>query len=334
MGYTINDIARMTGLSRSTVSRVINDSEHVKKETREIVLGAIEELGYVPNMIARGLRTESRIIGVVTQDILNPYYIEALYEIEKLCREYGYALLHMNSDSNPDIEEHNIYYLLSMKVQGIIMLGNMLVEDTRIVRQARSTTHIITMEGIIDGVDGVISDPTDGITAMVEHLISLGHREIGLVHRGMRSFPIVDREKIFRKLMKKNGLEVAARNVFYGDDYIEQIHRAWDRERLPTALFTLNDSTAVSIYRWAQEQGLSIPKDLSLVGFDDVQSSEMLMPPLSTIRQPIGKLADIATRMLIDNIEKREPFEGRSVQRVGFGTQFILRGSTAIPRSG
>lgn len=331
MEYTINDIARITGLSRSTVSRVINQSEHVKEETRQLVLEAIEELGYVPNMIARGLRTESRMIGVVTQDILNPYYIEALYEIERLCREHGYALLHMNSDNNPQIEERNIYHLLSMKVQGIILLANMLDENTRIMLQARNTTHMVTMEGVINGVDGVISDPVVGIREMVEHITALGHRHVGMAHQSLRSYPIIEREKYFRRFMAEKKITVDDRSVFFGDDYIHQMDASHKAGRLPTAIFAMNDSTAIRIFSWARKNGLTIPGDLSIVGFDDIQSSEMLMPALSTIHQPIGRLADLATHLLIDHIEKHDVPGEYISQRVSIATQFISRGSTAPP---
>ncbi len=331
MGYTINDIARMTGLSRATVSRVINNSSHVRPETRKIVQDAIDELGYVPNMIARGLRTETQIVGVVTQDILNPYYIEALYEIEKLCKAHGYALLHMNSDNDPAIEKQNLYQLLSMQVQGVVMLANMNDASDSMIRRCRDSTHMITMEGRIEGVDCVLSDPRQGVADLVDHLVELGHRQFGLAHRALRSFPIRERENVFRERLRTHGIEIKKEHVFFGDDYIRQIQQAWEKKLLPTVLFTLNDSTAFHVYRWAKDVGVDIPMDLSIAGFDNISTSGMMMPSLSTVEQPIGRLAEIATQMLIEKIEKKGPRRGERSQLINIGTHFIQRDSTAPP---
>lgn len=331
VGYTINDIAKHTGLSRSTVSRVINQSENVSEQAKNKVLHAIEELGYVPNMIARGLRTHAPIIGVIVQNILNPYYIEALYEIEKLGKNHGYALLNMNSDSNPQLEEENIYQMLGMKVQGIILIGNMLDENDRIVQMALNTTNLVCMEGVIKGADNIVMKADTSIDEMVEHLVSLGHTSYGLVHHAMRSFPIQMREQHFRESLEKRGHKVEDKYVFFGDDYLEQLASAKEENRLPTVVFALNDSTAFYVYRWCRENNIVIPDELSVVGFDNVKTYDMMMPTLTTISQPIGKAAEHAAKIVLDRItEKEKGIITTKGSTLEMDTHFLQRGSTGV----
>lgn len=332
MGYTINDIAEKTGLSRSTVSRVLNHANNVKAETQAVVEKAIEEMGYVPNMIARGLRAQTRMVAVVTQDMLNPYYIEALYDIERICRKRGYSLLHLNSDNDEELEEKNIYQLLAMKVQGVILLANILDESNRLVQLCKDNISIVTMEGFVSSIDCVISSPRRGIEAAVNNLYEMGHRRFGLLHGACRSYPIRSREKAFLRELKHYGIQVKREHFFYGDDCLEQLEASHLQGDMPTAIFTLNDNMAIKLYRWCNDKKIEIPKDLSVLGFDNIALSDLLWPPLSTIAQPIGYLAETATKMLIDSIEN-PLHQGRFPQRIEIDTEFIKRQSIGKVRN-
>lgn len=285
---------------------------------------------YVPNLIARGLRTSPKIIGVITQDMRNPYYIDALYEIEKLSKAKGYALLHMNSDNDPEIESSNIYQLLSMKVQGIILIASMLDDTDRMIKLAKSDTGLVTMESRIEGLNSVVSDPQKGISQMVRVFVERGHQDFGLVHHSMRSYPIKEREKVFLSELQKHGIMVSDRAFFYGDNYLEQLDVALDKKALPSAIFALNDNTAFEVYGWCRRRSLEIPKDLSVVGFDDISANRMMMPPLSTVRQPIGLLAQKTTEMLIDGIKNKTAHEAITVK---VETEFIDRKSVDKPKT-
>ncbi len=324
----IEDIAKKVNLSNSTVSRVLNNSKSVKPETRRIVLEALEETGYVPNLIARSLRTSSQTIAVVTQDILNPYYIEALYAIEKICRENGFAMMSLNSDNSKEIEKQNLIQLLSMRVGGVIFLANMLTEHNAVMRRCReSDVAIVTMEGFLDGVDSVISDCKPGVRQGIEYLLRMGHRQIGICHGSMRSMPATARIDEMKRVLAENGVPFDEHYQFFGDDYLEQLERARTEKRLPTALFTINDNCAISIYRWCRDVGLRIPEDLSVLGFDDISLADLLSPPLTTIAQPIGYLTKLAMKQLIARMRSNEDHD--HVCQISVPTELVVRQSVA-----
>lgn len=332
MSYTIKDIAQKTNLSRSTISRVLNQSANVNEETRKIVISAIEEMGYVPNMIARGLRTQTRLIAVITQDILNPYYIEAIYEIEKTCRERGYTLLHLNSDRNPQLEEQNIYHVLAMKAQGVILIANMLDHNNRYLKLCSEQTQVVTMEGEARGIDSVLSDVVPGVYAAVDYMLKLGHTHIGLCHGHCRSLPIQNRIHAFYQRMQAYGNICESRDAFFSDDYLMLLDQALSEGRLPTAIFTLNDNTAINVYRWCKQKGLRIPQDLSILGFDNIAMSDLLVPPLTTIEQPISYLCKTAIEMLLDRISRSETPQPSIQQSVQVATRLVIRESIGSPR--
>lgn len=325
----IEDIAKKLNISASTISRVLNNSKSVKPETRERILAEIEASGYVPNMIARGLRTRSHTVAVVTQDILNPYYIEALYSIEKVCRENGYALMSLNSDNSPEIEKQNLNQLLSMKVEGVIFLANMLSEhDEDMKRHRASNMAVVTMEGYFEGVDCVISDARTGVRQGMDYLVSMGHKKIGTCHGARRSMPVLTRMQEMKIALEEHGCPYDTRYEFFGDDFIDQLEQARCENRLPTVLFTLNDNTAIQVYRWCRDVSLRIPEDISVLGFDNVTLADLLSPPLTTIAQPIGYLAETAIKLLITRMRAKEPIKHFSNIRVP--TELVIRKSVGV----
>lgn len=323
----IEDIAKKLQLSPTTVSRVLNNSASVKPETRARVLAEIEETGFVPNMIAQGLRTRSRMIAVITQDILNPYYIEALYSIEKICRENGYAMTSMNSDNSEALERKNLIQLISMRVAGVVLLANINSRYDDIMRRYRDHgIQLITMEGVIEGEDCVLSDERHSVRQAMDYLYQMGHRKIGVCHGSMRSYPVVARMNAMKAHLEYLGCPFDEAYQYLGHDFIEQLECARQEERLPTALFTLNDNTAIAVYRWCKSVSLRIPEDLSILGFDDVSLADILSPPLTTIAQPIGYLAETAINHLISRMQSSEI---RYTSKIMIPTELVLRDSVA-----
>lgn len=294
---TIYDIAKEAGVSVSTVSRVLTGNANVSKEKKEKVQHLIEKYNYKPNEMARGLsETKSKVIGIIASDIRNPFYATLFVECEKAANEFGYRVVLCNSLNNKELEDLQLENLESQRVEAIVQIGGRvdeLVSDRsyveRVNRIANKIPIIIT--GKLDGADcyQVNIDEGKSMELLISYLVSNGHKEIALVGGKRDVISTVEKQLRFKQLLNRFGIE--CRNELIIDDYdydeaggyqaMMQLLNAVDQ--LPTAIIAINDFTAIGIMRAMKERKLTVPKDISLVSYDNSFLTDLTVPKLTGI---------------------------------------------------
>ncbi len=331
MSVTIRDVARRAGVGVATVSRVLNGTGYVKAETRERVLAAAAELGYVPSQLARGLvRRLSGTVGLVVPDITNPFFPLITRGVEDAASEAEYTVFLCNSDNDPALEANDVQKLRERRVDGVIFVGT--TERRELVdRLLADGIPVVVMDRQLDHteVDTVLVDNLAGARAACRHLIELGHRRIAHAagHQSTRTGQ--DRCQGYRVALEEAGLAYDPACVVWGDFTYESGYRAGQvllgRSPRPTAVFAGNDLIALGVIRAAEEAGLAVPDDLSVVGFDDIQMAALVRPGLTTVRQPAREMGRMAMVMLLERIRGEAAGPGR---RQVYRPELIVRGTT------
>ncbi|MDR0731195.1 MAG: LacI family transcriptional regulator [Treponema sp.] len=308
---TIYDIAKEAGVSPATVSRVLTSNARVSPAKRGAVEQVIKKHNFKPSALARGLSTSTRILGLMTADIRNPYYATLAVECEKAANAQGYTVLLCNALGDKALEDAHLEKFYAQRVEAIIQIGcrvDDLVSDPayaeHINRIARTIPFIIT--GKMDGTDcySLRIDDKTAMKMLVDHLVSLGHREIAFFGGEKRVKSTYDKWQQYIYLLGHHGLSFRDEYIQEGD-YTESggydcLKRLLDCPRIPTAAIAVNDYSAVGALWAAHEQGLSIPRDMSLVSFDNTYLSKVVSPKLTTVDYNYpdygGGLVDIAIR--------------------------------------
>jgi LacI family transcriptional regulator len=300
-------VAERSGVSPSTVSRILNGTAVVSPEKRALVERSIAELGFVPNPMARGLaggRTLS--VGVVTQAIDSPFYGIALRGIEDELDKSGYSALYVSGHWNAVEEARCIETLRSRRVDGIIVLTGRL-SDTALRACAKAVPVVVTGRALkASGLVSLKFDNVSGARMATEHLIQLGHRRIAFIAGDPAHPDAVEREQGYRAALEAVGIDYQAGLVASGQFHEESGRQAMEhllqgRQRF-TAVFAANDQMAFGAALALHQRGLRMPDDISLVGFDDLAASMYALPPLSTVHQPgyeLGRLAAMAMLQLL-----------------------------------
>jgi DNA-binding LacI/PurR family transcriptional regulator len=320
---TIKDIAKSTGVSKTTISRVINGTGYVSQETKEKVLAAIKEYNYIPNLIARGLKTSNKFVGVISYDITNPYFTYVIYGIEKRLREDDYTMFHLNSDNDIKMEERNIDELLATRVEGIILLSSLCKPENAFIEKAKKSTRIVSVEGRIDGVDSINTDNVQGTYSAINYLIENGHKNIGICSTNLEVNSWKIRYDTYKSILQEKGI-YKENYDFIGKDFLNQLKAAHKQKRLPTSIFALHDNNALLIYNFCYDNDIRIPEDLSIVGFDDLPVSKLVYPRLTTVAQPFEEIGVTAAELLLNKIKNKDR---KSTQNVIISTELIVRNS-------
>jgi LacI family transcriptional regulator len=328
---TVKDVAKRAGVSPATVSNVINQKGNVSPALVESVTRAIEELGYRPNVLARGLRvSRTYTVGLVISDMLNPYFSEIAAGVERVCSRRGYTVLLCTTNDNKSAEAKHVQVLRDRQVDGIIIAstgtGNELIE-----KLVTDEYPLVLINRRLDGVetDCVVSDNVGGALQAMDYLVSLGHRRIGFVGGARDSLPSRERLEGYLRGLAKAGIPADNEIIRYGYlKYSGGYEAAKDLVRIsdrPTAIFAANDMMAIGVMDAVLEAGLRIPEDISLVGFDDTMLSSLKRINLTTVRQSYLELGEIATKMLLDKLSKRTG--KRSVRKQVVLCSLVVRGS-------
>lgn len=328
MPVTQKDVALLAGVSRPLVSLVMRNSPHVSPEKREAVLRAAEELGYRRNAHAAQLASRrAMILGVVITDPMNPVYIRVLKAAEEQAETAGYGVLLAVNNVDPDLERDAVGRLLGHRVDGVVLVGTRL--SSQFVAELSLQVPVIVVGRRMAGVDVVSIDDQLGARLVVEHLVELGHRDIAHVDGGPQPGSRI-RRRSYEETMRKHGLGDHVRVA--GGDNSEPSGVAGAKRLLadgnrPTAIFASNDLSAVGVLAAAQDHGLAVPDDLSVVGFDNSPLSEFAYVNLTTIHQP-AELGAAAVDMLIDRITDPSRPTGTRL----FKPELLVRGTTGPPR--
>ena len=304
---TIKDVAERAGVSTSTVSRVLSPqiNNYMRKETREKVLRAIEELDYRPDIRAQSLRgMRTRIIGLVMPDALNPFYQELAYVLEEICYRERYGLLVCSSKNSPTRELTYIDLLERQKVDGII-LSTVGLNETKLNSLTKRGIPIVLVDRDVPGADIPVMFTNNymGGCQATQYLIDLGHKKIACITGEMNTLSSINRLKGYSDTLQKNGLEIDKRLIKKGkltfkDGYKlmkELLRKSGDDF---TAVFCVNDIVALGAMRAIQEKGKNVPSDYSVIGFDNISLSSISNPPLTTIAQPIKEIAQAAFKTI------------------------------------
>jgi len=325
----IFDVARLARVSIATVSRVTNQSPHkVNAVTKKRVLEAIRELDYRPNALAKGLLIKKTMtIGVIIPDISNPYYAEMVRGIQDLADQQGYAVMLQNTDRRQDRIINYIYLLREKAADGVIFGGGILSGEKVLetLKEIRERVVVIGRHKV--ALPAVTIDNSGGAIEAAQHLIDLGHQKIGFIGGPEKSPTARDRFQGFLKTMHRNGCSTDPHWIQQGDFTPVSGYRIAQgllaRNPRPTAIFAANDQMAFGAVKAAKEAKLSVPEDLSIVGFDNIPLCCYFDPPLTTVEIPIYSLGYAAMGMLVNLIS------GKTTESLkSFKTKLVVRGST------
>ncbi len=340
---TQEDVAELANVSQAMVSYVLSNNPRTKvsDETRQRVLDACEQLGYVPNALARGLRSgRTSTIGLVIPDNSNPFYAEMARLIENAGFQHGYSLILCNADN--DVEKEAIYIstLLAKQVDGIIFISSGGSSETLAKLQASPAPIVIVDRDVSPSfVNSVVIDNYLGGYLATRHLLELGHAVIGCISGPVRISPSYQRVEGYFRAMREAGIDPDPGYVVAGDFMIQggalAMNTLLGMQPRPTAVFACNDMMAIGAFQSLREHNLLVPDDISMVGFDDTPLMQAIAPALTTISQPINQMAENAIKLLLKRLAPdNQSAEQALNDQVVLKPDLIIRSSTAPARSG
>ncbi|GAA5051483.1 LacI family DNA-binding transcriptional regulator [Thermocatellispora tengchongensis] len=328
---TMSDVARLAGVSTATVSRVVNGRYGVSASTIAQVRSAIERLGYESSLVATSLRrSRTNVLGLVTHSFQS-YTAEVLKGVMEALSQSGFDLIiYANSDLYGTYSE-------GWEQRHLTRLSGTLTDGCIVVTpwgEVRSSTPVVVIDPARDStVPSVTADNLTGATAVVEHLLGLGHRRIGFIAGRSNMAAAWSREEGYRRALAEAGVPVdptlIGRGDFNPESAVPLARALLDRADRPTAIFAASDGMALKALEVAKGMGLSVPGDLSVVGFDNIPESALAEPGLTTVDQSMYRLGYEAARMLKSLVSGE--WEGPT--QVVLPTRLVVRGSTAAPKS-
>ena len=326
----IADVAKEAGVSVSTAARVLSGRGYAAEETRRLVLEAAKDLGYVPNQIARSLRTrQTKMVGLLIGDVENSFYSVIAKNVESVAKDAGYHVVLCNSDDDPEIEREYLKLLEAMRVDALVVTPTS--KNRRyLARLLDKGLVIVQVDRRVDGLaaDAILVDNESGAASAVSHLIEAGHSQIGIL-TGELAVPTA-RQRLagYERALKEHGLPIREELVKTGSFHREHaIEDATDLIRArpaPTAIFAANNILAEASLIALGQHGLRVPRDVSIVAFDDVQWMSMVEPSMTAVRQPIADMARSAAELVLRRL--REGREGLP-STIVFRTQLVERNS-------
>nr|WP_042273478.1 LacI family DNA-binding transcriptional regulator [[Clostridium] dakarense] len=331
MSVTIKDIANLAGVSKTTVSKVINNKdESISKATKDKILKIMKEQNYVPNKLAQGLVTKrTKTIGLLIPDIRNPFFTDISRGAEDYARKEGYNIIFCSTDEDYEREVECIEMICEKMVDGIIFApsSNTSNKDDR-YKNLNTPMVLVDKNLDISNSKGLVKvDNKNGTYEATKHLINKGHKEILYLSGPLKNDITRDRLNGYLRALEKN-------NVNLNEDYIVEgkYKYEWSYEFIKnmkeinyTAICCANDLMAIGAIQALRERGLNVPNDISVVGFDDIQTAKLIDPSLTTVRQPAYEMGEKASEILIDYLKNKDK---DSVGTITFKPELIVRNST------
>ncbi|MBZ9716026.1 LacI family DNA-binding transcriptional regulator [Deinococcus multiflagellatus] len=329
---TLAQVAREAGVSPSTVSRILNGTANVAPDKRVRVEAVIARLNFRPNPQAQALAGgRSLSIGVVTPSLHSTFYGEALTGIEAALNDTPYHPIVISGQWRTEREQEALNVLLARRVDAVILLGGIL--DDEVLRPLAQRVPMIAVGREVQGLSDscIVMDNALGMRLIAGHLLDLGHREFAYISGAERQSDAVERKNAFLGCLQDAGLSIHPDLIQVGQ-YLEDggqqaAQRLLDTGRPFTALVCANDQMALGARLTLYRAGLRVPDDVSLTGFDDVVTSRLMTPPLTTVRQAIYDIGVSAAQ------EALKLLDGQPAQRHVFTPELVIRESTAPPRS-
>ena len=331
MSVTIKDVAREAGVSVATVSRVLNGSCNVSDDSAKKVNEAIEKLNYLPNFLGRNLRKrETKVILCITPTSEHSLYSKIIMGMNSYASKVGYEIISAVSTGNTSQEVGQLKMLFNKTVDGAVLLGTSFSAQ-ELNKLAKNYDIALCCEGVV-GADvlTVAVDDEQAAYDAVMGLIKQGHKRIAFVGADLPAISAVARENGYKKALEDAGISCDEKLIFKktydyecGEQALEQF---WSCEDKPTAVFTISDLLAISVIHSAVGKGISIPNELSVMGFDNISMCEMMLPTVSTVEQPCEKLGEVVIAKLIENIHSNDKDNGYYT----VGHKLIFRDSTKV----
>lgn len=329
---TVVDVAKLAGVSVSTASRVLREQGYAARLTRERVLQAAKELGYVPNQVARSLRSNRTLmIGLLISDVENPFYSIIAKNVESVAKAAGYHVVLCNSNDHPEEEKEYLVLLERLQVDGLIITptaeNRQKLEDL----QQKEIT-IVQIDRQVEGLhaDAVLVDNEAGAAGVVSHLIEAGHRRIGVLSGSLEVTTGKHRLAGYLRALKQHGIpylpELVRSGSFRRDHAVEDAQSLIDVDPPPTAVFAANNILAEACLSVFASRGMAVPEDISLVAFDDINWMSIKKPLITTVHQPIAEMAKRAAGQLLRRLKHLEDAPPATFI---FHPELILRESVA-----
>ncbi|MPW26892.1 substrate-binding domain-containing protein [Alkalibaculum sp. M08DMB] len=319
MNVKIKDVAREANVSVATVSRVLNNIPLVNDETKKRVQDAIDRTGYKPNAIARSLKMQrTNTFGIMIPDITQAYYTQVVRGVEDVCNIYDYNIILCNTDSDPIKEHTYLNVFLEKQCDGILFIGKSLSEDLILaITNSRVPIVLGALSDSEERVPSVSINNDEAAYDITKYLIDNGHKKIGfLTDEDEISYVGIERKKGYIRALESVGIEVnndyelkGKYTIKGGYDLMDKMLKLKDR---PTAVVALNDEMALGAIRKAEDVGLKVPEDMSVIGFNNFSISEWVKPTITTVAQPMYDIGAISARMLIKTINNKQD-ENKSI---------------------
>ncbi|MFD1777634.1 LacI family DNA-binding transcriptional regulator [Fredinandcohnia salidurans] len=324
----IQQVAQKAGVSVATVSRVLNNATSVSPKTRLKVENAIKDLNYEPSMLGRNLRnSESRLLLVLLPSISNPFYTEIINGIQNTAITNNYNILLCETDSNPQRE--NIYFnMIKNKLADGVISMDPTVNMHKLNELAENYSVILCSEYEEGGsIPYVTIDNELAAYQAVKHLIKLGHERIALINSDEKFLYARQRRNGYERALKEFNLPIRDEWIYHTKELefqngVQAMRVMFQLAEKPTAVFAVSDTLAIGALKGINGNGLHVPNDIALVGFDNISFSNMTNPTLTTISQPMYKMGSLAANMLISSIQ------GEKVESVVLDHELIIREST------
>ena len=313
MGVTIKDVAKKAGVSIASVSRVINDSKPVAPETKEKILKVIEETGYKPNAMARGLKkNESGLIGLITPDMENGTFAELVKGIESVIEKNSMNLIVSNSKGEIERELKELQILKEQQLDGILFSGVKFTKKHKeYFDRYKVPTIIVSQKFPGSGLPYVDVDNFQAAYEAVNYLIENNHSQIALIHGPLYDKSAgQDRYDGFFEALKDKGIKANSDFIKEGNFTIQSGYQAMEKilnenKELPTAVFAASDRMAIGVLDCCLDNGIKVPEDISIIGFDDIELATVVRPKLTTVRVDHSKLGEKSVELLIDKIKNK-----------------------------
>jgi LacI family transcriptional regulator len=333
---SIRDVAKRARVSIATVSRAVNGIPTVDPELAKRVWKAVDEVGYLPNTQARALVSgRSHILGLIVSEITNPFFPELVQEFENLAVAQGYEVMIGSTNYDPVRTESLIRRMLQRGVDGVAVM-TFGIEEELVKKLVEREFPLVFVDAGPDllNIRVLKVDYGQGIREAVQHLAALGHRQIAFITGPLHLRSAIARRDAFRKSMREVGLAAPASHIIEGDHTMEggmaAIERLVALPELPTAVLCSNDMTAIGVLHGLYETTHKVPRDISIVGFDDIHLAQFMLPPLTTVQMSCQDLATAAVQALRAGIEPDHP---KATQKEWpIPTRLVVRKSTEFPR--
>jgi len=331
---SIHEVARRAKVSIATVSRTINGVPTVAPHLSRRVWKVVEELGYYPNTQARALVSgRSHTFGLIVSEITNPFFPEIIQEFENIAVQHNYEILTSSTVHDPKRMALSVRRMIERRVDGVAIVTFGMEESLLRDLKSRNVPLVfIDVAPPLPRISNIRIDYLHGIRQAVQHLAALRHERIAFISGPLGLRSALARERAFEQAMEEIGLPIGPKSIVEGnhtmDGGITAFEKIWSLPKRPTAILCSNDMTAIGVMRGCYEKGVQIPKDLSLVGFDDIRQAQFMIPPLTTVKMSQTEISRLAFHALLSEVQRKIPSPTGS--EYVLRTSLVLRDSTAI----